>query len=106
MFSSIDEVIEVAKNEGIEADIVKDGLIHVATNNAQQRRLTHHVEELRTQGWDGNIADPFGLPTGERLRNAVSALAHDSQGAPREGAESQRWIGACSSPLSPPSGSY
>ena len=68
MFSSIDEVIEVAKNEGIEADIVKDGLIHVATNNAQLRRLTHHVEELRTQGWDGNIADPFGLPRGERLR--------------------------------------
>ncbi len=52
MFSSIDEVIEVAKNEGIGADIVKDGLIHVATNNAQLRRLTHHVEELRTQGWD------------------------------------------------------
>ena len=52
MFSSIDEVIEVGKNEGIEADIVKDGLIHVATNNAQLRRLTHHVEELRTQGWD------------------------------------------------------
>ena len=50
MFSSIDEVIEVGKNEGIEADIVKDGLIHVATNNAQLRRLTHHVEELRTQG--------------------------------------------------------
>ena len=50
MFSSIDEVIEVAKNE--EADIVKDGLIHVATNYAQLRRLTHHVEELRTQGWD------------------------------------------------------
>jgi hypothetical protein len=68
MFSSIDDVIEVGKNESIDADIVKDGLIHVATNNAQLRRLTDHVEELRTQGWDGNIAHPFGLPRGERLR--------------------------------------
>ena len=35
----MDEVIEVAAKEGIEADIVKDGVLHVATNPAQERRL-------------------------------------------------------------------
>ena len=32
MFAAVDEVIEVAAKEGIEADIVKDGVLHVATN--------------------------------------------------------------------------
>lgn len=51
MFSTIDEVLSISKQENIHADIEKDGLIHVATNDAQLDRLKHHVEELRAQGW-------------------------------------------------------
>jgi glycine/D-amino acid oxidase-like deaminating enzyme len=72
MFSSIDEVIEAGKNEGIEADIVKDGLIHVATNNAQLRRLPHHLEELRTQGWD---EDDLFVLSREELDERVKVAA-------------------------------
>lgn len=52
MFSTIDEVLSVCRQENILADIEKDGLIHVATNDAQMGRLKHHVAELRAQGWD------------------------------------------------------
>ncbi len=39
MRSAVDEVIAVAAAEGIDADIVKDGLLHVARNGPQQQRL-------------------------------------------------------------------
>lgn len=51
MFSTIDEVLAVATHEGIEADIQKDGLIHVATNAPQLQRLKNHLVELAHQGW-------------------------------------------------------
>lgn len=51
MFSSVDEVIRVAAGEGIEADIQKDGLLHVATNAAQERRLHERLPSLRAEGW-------------------------------------------------------
>ncbi|MFE2094145.1 NAD(P)/FAD-dependent oxidoreductase, partial [Streptomyces sp. NPDC059460] len=51
MFSSVDEVIRVAAEEGIEADIQKDGLLHVATNAAQERRLREGLPPLRAEGW-------------------------------------------------------
>lgn len=63
MFSTIDEVLAVAARENIEADIVKDGLIHVATNEAQLHRLNHHVTALREQGWGAD--DLFLLTTAE-----------------------------------------
>ncbi|MEV1177910.1 FAD-binding oxidoreductase [Nonomuraea sp. NPDC049784] len=51
MFQSVDEVIEVTRKEGIDADIHKGGLIHVATNPAQRRRLREELDDLRTWGY-------------------------------------------------------
>ncbi|MEV4468544.1 FAD-dependent oxidoreductase [Nonomuraea sp. NPDC049504] len=51
MFASVDEVIDVARAEGIDADVHKSGLIHVATNPAQRRRLRAEVADLRTWGY-------------------------------------------------------
>lgn len=51
MFRSVDEVIEVAAAEGIEAEVSKNGLLHVATNPAQEQRLRAHVKALRKEGW-------------------------------------------------------
>nr|WP_256938775.1 FAD-binding oxidoreductase [Rhodococcus qingshengii] len=73
MFATIDEVLSVAATESIQADIVKDGLIHVATNDAQYARLTHHVEELRAQGWgdtDLYLLSPSELDTRVRVANS------------------------------------
>ncbi|MCF6472035.1 FAD-dependent oxidoreductase [Nonomuraea sp. MG754425] len=51
MFRSVDEVIEVTRAEGIDADVHKSGLIHVATNPAQRRRLRAGVADLRRWGY-------------------------------------------------------
>ncbi len=51
MFRSVNEVIEVARAEGIDADVHKGGLIHVATNPAQRRRLRAGVADLRAWGY-------------------------------------------------------
>lgn len=51
MFSSVDEVIRVASEEGIEADIVKGGVLNVATNPAQRRRLREELAAARAWGF-------------------------------------------------------
>ncbi|MEV0389807.1 FAD-dependent oxidoreductase [Nonomuraea sp. NPDC050643] len=51
MFQAVDEVIDVTRAEGIDADLHKGGLIHVATNPAQRRRLRAEVADLRTWGY-------------------------------------------------------
>ncbi|WP_214319726.1 NAD(P)/FAD-dependent oxidoreductase [Nonomuraea sediminis] len=51
MFRAVDEVIDVTREEGIDADIHKGGLVHVATNPAQRRRLREELKELRTWGY-------------------------------------------------------
>jgi glycine/D-amino acid oxidase-like deaminating enzyme len=51
MFEAVDEVIRVAADEGIDAHIQKDGLLHVATNRAQHARLMRGVPEQRRFGW-------------------------------------------------------
>jgi Glycine/D-amino acid oxidases (deaminating) len=64
MFASVDEVISVASAEGIDADIQKDGLLHVATNEAQAQRLLSSVASLRREGWgadDLHVLDAAGL---------------------------------------------
>lgn len=50
MRSAVDEVIAVAEAESIEADIVKDGLIHVARNRAQTERLHQDLADERDWG--------------------------------------------------------
>ncbi|MFI9836149.1 NAD(P)/FAD-dependent oxidoreductase [Nonomuraea sp. NPDC051941] len=51
MFHAVDEVIEVTREEAIDADIHKGGLVHVATNPAQRRRLRAELDDLRTWGY-------------------------------------------------------
>ncbi|MEU9889268.1 FAD-binding oxidoreductase [Sphaerisporangium sp. NPDC051011] len=51
MFHAVDEVIEVTRAEGIEADVHKGGLVHVATNPAQNRRMHAELADLRTWGF-------------------------------------------------------
>lgn len=48
---AVDEVIEVADREGIDADIVKGGNLEVARTPAQAKRLRHEVDEDRRWGW-------------------------------------------------------
>lgn len=52
MRSAVDEVIHVADAEGIEADLRKDGLLHVARNRAQGERLRQSLEYERYWGAD------------------------------------------------------
>ncbi len=49
---AVDEVIDVAAREGIDADIVKGGNLEVARNAAQARRLRAEVDEDRRWGVD------------------------------------------------------
>ncbi|MGH3096237.1 MAG: NAD(P)/FAD-dependent oxidoreductase [Streptosporangiales bacterium] len=69
MTEAVDEVIRVAGAEGIDADIVKNGLLQVATTPAQFQRLQHVLEEDRR--WGRTEADERLLSadeTAERLR--------------------------------------
>jgi glycine/D-amino acid oxidase-like deaminating enzyme len=50
MNDAIDEVIDVAVAEGIEADVVKSGTIRIASSELQVRRLRAGVEEDHTWG--------------------------------------------------------
>lgn len=54
MFGAVDEVVRVAGEEGIDAGLVKGGVLHVARNAAQLARLTAMVEESRDWGWAQN----------------------------------------------------
>ncbi|WP_344945275.1 FAD-binding oxidoreductase [Sphaerisporangium flaviroseum] len=51
MFTAVDEVIEVMRAEGINADVHKGGLVHVATNPAQNRRMHAELADLRSWGF-------------------------------------------------------
>jgi len=50
---SVDEVIDVAAREGIDADIVKGGNLEVARTPAQAKRLRAEVDEDRSWGVEG-----------------------------------------------------
>ncbi|MDR3080037.1 MAG: FAD-binding oxidoreductase [Streptomyces sp.] len=76
MFSSVDEVIRVAAEEGIEADIQKDGLLHVATNAAQERRLREGLPTLRAEGWgEDDLVELDADQLAERVRVAGARYA-------------------------------
>jgi len=64
MFAAVDEVIGVAGAEGIDADIVKGGLLSVATNPAQRRRL--HAELAEDRRWELGEDDLRLLDADER----------------------------------------
>ncbi|MEV5576542.1 FAD-binding oxidoreductase [Spirillospora sp. NPDC052269] len=51
MFTTVDEILRVAKDEGIDADLVKGGVLSTARNAAQAARVRALVEENRAWGW-------------------------------------------------------
>ncbi|PBC70837.1 glycine/D-amino acid oxidase-like deaminating enzyme [Streptomyces sp. TLI_235] len=51
MFATVDEVVAAAAAEGIDADIRKDGELHVAVGEVQERRMLAHLPALREEGW-------------------------------------------------------
>ena len=66
MRGAVDEVIAVAKTEGIDADIAKDGLLHVARTRAQLGRLQ---DSLRyEQEWGAEPEDFVALSRDEMDR--------------------------------------
>ncbi|MQA01889.1 MAG: FAD-dependent oxidoreductase [Streptosporangiales bacterium] len=77
MIEAVDEIIGVTCAEGIDADIVKSGLMHVATNRAQFARLQEGVAADREWGKgekDVRLLD--AKETAERMRipNAVGSM--------------------------------
>jgi glycine/D-amino acid oxidase-like deaminating enzyme len=51
MFATVDEVVRATAAEGIDADIVKNGVLRVATNAAQLARLRAQVAADAKWGW-------------------------------------------------------
>ncbi len=51
MFATIDEILRVAVDEGIDAGPLKNGVLYLARNQAQLARLETHVRLGRTWGW-------------------------------------------------------
>jgi glycine/D-amino acid oxidase-like deaminating enzyme len=51
MFATVDEVVRAAAAEGIDADVVKGGVLSVATNQAQLGRLREMVSHDAEWGW-------------------------------------------------------
>jgi glycine/D-amino acid oxidase-like deaminating enzyme len=50
LFAAVDQVAQVCRDEGIDADLVKGGSLRVATNRAQERRLRAALDEDRAWG--------------------------------------------------------
>ncbi|MCO5997999.1 NAD(P)/FAD-dependent oxidoreductase [Actinoallomurus rhizosphaericola] len=80
MFDTVDEVIRVAGREGVEADIVKGGVLNVATNPAQRRRL--HAELAASRHWGFAEEDLRLLPRDEREDRLRVAGALDATYSP------------------------
>jgi glycine/D-amino acid oxidase-like deaminating enzyme len=66
---AVDEVIDVAAAENIDAEIVKDGLLHVARNRAQLQRA--HEAIAFEQSW-GAGPDDFTFLSAEDLADRVA----------------------------------
>ncbi|SDG21148.1 NAD(P)/FAD-dependent oxidoreductase [Klenkia brasiliensis] len=79
MFTAVDEVIDVCAAEGIDADIQKDGLLHVATNRAQEKRLREHLPALRKAGWGpDDLIELTAAETAQRIRLGGGLSSHFS----------------------------
>ena len=74
---SVDEVIDVAAREGIDAGIVKGGTLQIARNAAQASRLAAEAEEELSWKVDG-IAVLTKAEAAERIRfDSVVAAYHN-----------------------------
>ncbi|MBG0816922.1 FAD-binding oxidoreductase [Planomonospora sp. ID82291] len=77
MFETVDEVVAVARDERIDADVVKGGVTTVATNAAQERRLHELVAHARHWGWtegDLRLLEPDERERRLRVSGAVGAV--------------------------------
>jgi len=77
MQSAIDEIISVCRDEGIEADLVKEGVLMVARSAAQEARMHAALAEDRT--WGEGPEDIVALSASEleerlRISGARGAL--------------------------------
>jgi glycine/D-amino acid oxidase-like deaminating enzyme len=66
MIDAVDEVIRVAKVEGIDADVMKGGIVRVARTPAQMQRLAAAAAAADTWG------DPHSVLTAEETRARVN----------------------------------
>jgi glycine/D-amino acid oxidase-like deaminating enzyme len=69
MAATVDEVIEICAEEGIDADIRRTGVLQVARGEAQARRL--HAAWLAQQHWSDGSGDAVELDR-DALRNRVN----------------------------------
>lgn len=77
MFRSVDEVIRVAGVERIDAEIRKSGVLHVATNPAQEQRLREHLPHLRHAGWStDDLVELDDRELAERMRIPGARSGH------------------------------
>ena len=67
---AVDEVIAVCAREGIEADVVKSGIVHVARGPAQLDRLRRAHEANRALGLDADVLELGAAEAERRLRVA------------------------------------
>jgi glycine/D-amino acid oxidase-like deaminating enzyme len=69
MQETVDEVIGVLEREGIDADVAKAGLLHVARNPAQLQRLRAHLREDRAFGLgEDDVAELGASELADRVR--------------------------------------
>ncbi|KAB2348832.1 NAD(P)/FAD-dependent oxidoreductase [Actinomadura rudentiformis] len=74
MFDAVDEVVRVAAKEGIDADVVKGGVLTVARNEAQRARLTALVRNAREWGWTEDDLIVTGLGDRIQVEGAVGSV--------------------------------
>jgi glycine/D-amino acid oxidase-like deaminating enzyme len=72
---AVDEVVQVAEREGIDAGIVKGGTLELARNPAQAGRLAAGLDEEREWGNDGIVA-LTGSEAAQRIRFAGMVSAY------------------------------
>ena len=95
---SVDEVIDVATREGIDAGIVKGGTLRIARNAAQASRLAAEAEEELSWKVDG-IAVLTKAEAAERIRfDGVTAAYHSPHCARIHPAKLVRGLAAASNP--------
>ena len=77
MFDAVRESVAVARREGFGEHVVDDGLIHVATSEAQLARLRATMRALREQGWGEEDLTPLTpAELGDRVRIAGALGAY------------------------------
>ena len=75
---AVDEVIDVAGRERIDAGIVKGGTLHVARNPAQASRLAAEVDEERLEGRGHRRTDQRRISTTHSARRRTVGLSQSA----------------------------